>query len=93
MRLFVCLIPLLLTFLSIPLSGQEGRSGRKPVLIRPEPTADKSEEGEQVEEGPPPPDPQKAEKHVEVGDFITSGKTIRQLQSVTAKRSSSIPSG
>ena len=74
MRLFVCLIPLLLTFLSIPLSGQEGRSGRKPVLIRPEPTADKSEEGEQVEEGPPQPDPQKAKKHVEVGDFYYKRK-------------------
>ncbi len=66
MRLIVCLIPLLLLFLGIPLFGQEGRSGRKPVLIRPDPTADKVEE---VEEGPPEPDPQKAKEHVEVGDF------------------------
>ena len=66
MRLFVCLIPLLLMFLGIPLSGQEGRSKRKPVLIRVDPTADKVEE---AEEGPPEPDPQKAKEHLEVGDF------------------------
>ncbi len=66
MRLFVCLIPLLLMFLGIPLFGQEGRSKRKPVLIRVDPTADKVEE---VEEGPPEPDPQKAKEHLEVGDF------------------------
>jgi tetratricopeptide (TPR) repeat protein len=71
MRLFVYLIPLLLLFLGIPLFGQEGRSGRKPVLIRPEPTADKVEE---VEEGPPEPDPQKAKEHVEVGDFYYKRK-------------------
>ncbi len=69
MRLFVCLIPLLLMFLGSPLFPQEGRSGRKPVLIRPDPTADKVEEVEEAEKGPPEPDPQKAKEHVEVGDF------------------------
>ncbi len=69
MRLFVCLIPLLLMFLGISLSGQEGRSKRKPVLIRADPTADKPEGVEGAEEVPPEPDPQKAKEHVEVGDF------------------------
>ena len=71
MRLFVCAIPLLLLFLGIPLLAQEGRSGRKPVLIRPDPTADEVEE---VEEGPLEPDPQKAKEHVEVGDFYYKRK-------------------
>ena len=69
MRLFVCLIPLLLMFLGISLFPQEGRSSRKPVLIRPDPTADKVEEVEEAEKGPPEPDPQKAKEHVEIGDF------------------------
>jgi len=71
MRLFVCLIPLSLLILGVPLFGQEGRSKRKPVLIRVDPTADKVEE---VEEGPPEPDPQKAKEHVEVGDFYHKRK-------------------
>ena len=66
MRLFVCLIPLLLLILGFPLLGQDSRSRKKPVLIRVDPTADKVEE---VEEGPPEPDPQKANEHVEIGDF------------------------
>ncbi len=66
MRLFVFLIPLLLLILGVSLFGQEGRSGRKPVLIRPDPTAEKVDE---VEEGPPERDPQKAKEHVEIGDF------------------------
>jgi len=66
MRLFVCLIPLLLLILGSALLGQESRSRKKPVLIRADPTADKVEE---VEEGPPEPDPQKAKEHVEIGDF------------------------
>jgi len=66
MRLFVYLIPLLLLILGFPLFGQEGRSKKKPVLIRVDPTAEKVDE---VEEGPPEPDPQKAKEHVEIGDF------------------------
>ncbi len=66
MRLFVCLIPLLLLIPGSALFGQESRSRKKPVLIRVDPTADKVEE---VEEGPPEPDPQKAKEHVEIGDF------------------------
>ncbi len=63
MRLFVCLIPLLLLILGFPLLGKDSRSRKKPVLIRVDPTADK------VEEDPPEPDPQKANEHVEIGDF------------------------
>ncbi len=66
MRLFVCLIPLLLLTLGFPLLGQESRSKKKPVLIRLDPTAEKIDE---VEAGPPEPDPQKAKEHVEIGDF------------------------
>jgi tetratricopeptide (TPR) repeat protein len=66
MRLFVYLIPLLLLILGLPLFAQEGRSRKKPVLIRADPTAEKVEE---VEEGPPEPDPQKAKEHLEIGDF------------------------
>lgn len=66
MRLFVYLVPLLLLILGFPLFGQEGRSGKKPVLIRVDPTAEKVDE---VEEGPPEQDPQKAKEHVEIGDF------------------------
>jgi len=66
MRLFVCLITLLLLILGFPLFGQESRSRKKPVLIRPDPTGEKVDE---VEEGPPEPDPQKAKEHVEIGDF------------------------
>ncbi len=66
MRLFVYLIPLLLLIFGLPLFGQEGRSRKKPVLIRADPTAEKVDE---VEEGPPERDPQKAKEHVEIGDF------------------------
>ena len=66
MRLFVYLIPLLLLILGFPLFGQEGRSGKKPVLIRVDPTVEKVDE---LEEGPPERDPQKAKEHVEIGDF------------------------
>ncbi len=66
MRLFVYLIPLLLLILGLPLFAQEGRSRKKPVLIRADPTAEKVEE---VEEGPSERDPQKAKEHVEIGDF------------------------
>ena len=66
MRLFVPIIPLLLLILGFPLFGQESRPRKKPVLIRADPTADKVEE---VEKGPPEPDPQKAKEHVEIGDF------------------------
>ncbi len=66
MRLFVYLIPFLLLILGLPLFAQEGRSRKKPVLIRADPTAEKVEE---VEESPPEPDPQKAKEHVEIGDF------------------------
>jgi len=66
MRLFVFLIPLLLLILGFPLFGQEGRSKRKPVLIRVDPTAETVDE---VEEGPPERDPQKAKEHLEIGDF------------------------
>ncbi len=66
MRLFVCLITLLLLILGFPLFGQESRPRKKPVLIRADPTAEKVEE---VEESPPEPDPQKAKEHVEIGDF------------------------
>ena len=66
MRLFVYLIPFLLLTLGFPLLGQESRSRKKPVLIRPDPTAEKVDE---VEEGPPERDPQKAKEHVEIGDF------------------------
>jgi len=66
MRLFVCLIPLLLLILGSPLFGQESRSRKKPVLIRADPTAEKLEK---IEEGPAEPDPQKAKEHVEIGDF------------------------
>jgi tetratricopeptide (TPR) repeat protein len=69
MRLFVYLIPLLLLILGLPLFGQEGRSKKKPVLIRVDPTAEKVDEVDEVEEGPPEPDPQKAKEHVEIGDF------------------------
>jgi len=71
MRLFVCLIPLLLLIPGSALVGQENRSGKKPVLIRADPTAEKVEE---VEEGPPEPDPQKAKEHVEIGDFYYKRK-------------------
>ncbi len=77
MRLFVCLIPLSLLILGVPLFGQEGRSKRKPVLIRVDPTADqtdKGEGGEEAEKSPPEPDPQKAKEHVEVGDFYHKRK-------------------
>ena len=66
MRLFVYLIPFLLLILGLPLFAQEGRSRKKPVLIRADPTAEKVEE---VEEGPSERDPQKAKEHVEIGDF------------------------
>ena len=66
MRLFVCLIPLLLLILGSPLFGQESRSRKKPVLIRADPTAEKLEK---IEEDPAEPDPQKAKEHVEIGDF------------------------
>ena len=69
MRLFVYLLLHLLLILGFPLFGQEGRSGRKPVLIRVDPTADEVDEVDEVEEGPPEPDPQKAKEHVEIGDF------------------------
>ncbi len=72
MRLFVCLIPLLLLIPGSALFGQESRSRKKPVLIRVDPTADKVEE---VEEEPPEPDPQKAKEHVEIGDFYYKRKT------------------
>ena len=63
MRLFVYLIPhLLLLILGFPLFGQEGRSGRKPVLIRVDPTAEPVDEVDEVEEGPPEEDPQKADR-------------------------------
>ncbi len=71
MRLFVCLIPLLLLIPGSALFGQESRSRKKPVLIRVDPTADKVEE---VEEDPPEPDPQKAKEHVEIGDFYYKRK-------------------
>jgi len=71
MRLFVCLIPLLLLIPGSALFGQESRSRKKPVLIRVDPTADKVEE---VEEEPPEPDPQKAKEHVEIGDFYYKRK-------------------
>jgi len=71
MRLFVCLIPLLLLIPGSALFGQESRSRKKPVLIRADPTADKVEE---VEEDPPEPDPQKAKEHVEIGDFYYKRK-------------------
>ncbi len=66
MRLFVYLIPLLLLILGFPLFGQESRPTKKPVLIRADPTAEKVEE---VEEGLPERDPQKAKEHLEIGDF------------------------
>ena len=66
MRLFVYLIPLLLLILGFSLFGQEGRSRKKPVLIRVDPTVEKVDE---LEEGPPERDPQKAKEHVEIGDF------------------------
>ena len=71
MRLFVCLIPLLLLIPGSALFGQESRSRKKPVLIRADSTAEKVEE---VEEGPPEPDPQKAKEHVEIGDFYYKRK-------------------
>ncbi len=71
MRLFVFLIPFLLLTLGFPLLGQESRSKKKPVLIRPDPTAEKIDE---VEAGPPEPDPQKAKEHVEIGDFYYKRK-------------------
>ncbi len=74
MRLFVYLIPLLLLILGFPLFGQEGRSGRKPVLIRVDPTAEPVDEADELEEGPPEPDPQKAKEHVEIGDFYYKRK-------------------
>ncbi len=54
--------PLLLLALTLPL--QERRLGRKPVLIR----ADDASSQEQ-EEVPPEPDPDKARKAVEIGNF------------------------
>ena len=54
--------PLLLLTLTLPL--QDRRLGRKPVLIR----ADDASSQEQ-EEVPPEPDPDKARKAVEIGNF------------------------
>ena len=54
--------PLLLLALTLPL--QDRRLGRKPVLIR----ADDASSQEQ-EEVPPEPDPDKARKAVEIGNF------------------------
>lgn len=54
--------PLLLFTLTLPL--QDRRLGRKPVLIR----ADDASSKEQ-EEVPPEPDPDKARKAVEIGNF------------------------
>ncbi len=71
MRLFVCLIPLLLLVSGVPLFGQESRSRKKPVLIRADPTAEKVAD---IEEGPPELDPQKAKEHVEIGDFYYKRK-------------------
>jgi tetratricopeptide (TPR) repeat protein len=69
MRLFIYLFLHFFLILGFPLFGQEGRSGRKPVLIRVDPTAEKADEADELEEGPPEPDPQKAKEHVEIGDF------------------------
>lgn len=60
-RIVGLLIPLVI--LTGPIWGQERDSRRKPVLIRPDRTA------EQLEETPIVPDPEKAREHVEVGDF------------------------
>ena len=69
MRLFIYLFLHFLLILGFPLFGQEGRSGRKPVLIRVDPTAEPVDEVDEVEEGPPEQDPQKAKEHLEIGDF------------------------
>lgn len=62
MRRF-CLTVATLAVLCCPLSGQQNRPKRKPVLIR----ADRTQEAE--EQTPPVPDPAQAKKHVEIGDF------------------------
>jgi len=60
-RIFGLLIPCV--FLAGVAFSQERDSRKKPVLIR----ADRT--GEQLEETPVVPDPEKARQHVEVGDF------------------------
>ena len=60
-RIFGLLIPCV--FLDGVAFSQERDSRKKPVLIR----ADRT--GDQLEETPVVPDPEKARQHVEVGDF------------------------
>lgn len=60
-RLIFTIVPLLI--LMVSLLGQDRSSKRKPVLIRPDRTDEK------VQEGPPAPDAGKAKEHVEIGDF------------------------
>ena len=61
MKFSTCFLTLLLTVCG--LSGQAQELKRKPILIRPDKTQ------ERTEKAPLHPDPKTAEKHVEVGDF------------------------
>lgn len=68
-------IILILLFLSPALSGQERRSGRKPVLIREDQTE------KEVEEEIVTHDPEQARKNVEVGDFYFKKKNYKAAES------------
>lgn len=66
----------LVLFLSVPLPAQEGRSGRKPILIREEQTEKKEKEEEIFVHNP-----EQAKKDVEVGDFYFKRKNFKAAES------------
>ena len=65
---------LLFSLATLPVLGQERRSGRKPILIREDPSEKK------VEEEIFTRNPEEAEKNLEVGDFYFRKKNFRAAE-------------
>lgn len=72
MKFSTCILTLLLAVCG--LSGQVQELKRKPILIRPDKTKEKSQKA------PFYPDPKTAEKHVEVGDFYFKRDNLKAAE-------------